>query len=185
MTIFAKSIIKNNRIMKKLFVLSFLLISISGYAQKVLSGTFELPPNEKYLTLNWDCSETVFEKKYNEKEWQAVKGDDWPKAQKQVLERLVRDTNDHIDKSRVIVVLPGSELQGSFTLFICPIKLDKHGNNKTNYILRDANGNEIGKAQFNGDGGRWGTFANLLGDGYENAGKKLGNLIDKYNKRKK
>jgi hypothetical protein len=171
--------------MRKLLVLSFLMVSLCSNAQKVLSGSFELPVNEKYLTLDWDCSETIIDKKYNEKEWQSVKGDDWPKAKMQVLERIVSDTNDHLKKSRIIVVLPGSELKGLYTLYICPIKLDSKGNNKTNYILRDGNGNEVGKAQFNGDGGHWGTYANLLGDGYENAGSKLASLIKKYNKNKK
>ncbi len=171
--------------MKKLFVLSFLFVSLSGYAQKVLSGNFELPDNEKYLTIDWDCSESVIDKKYNEKEWQAVKGDDWPKAKQQVLERIVGDMNDHMKNSRIIAVLPSSELKGAYTLYICPIKLDRKGNNKSNYVLRDSNGNEKGKAQFNGDGGNWGTFANLMGDGYEHAGSKLASLIKKYNKNKK
>ena len=91
--------------------------------------------------------------------------------------------NDHMGKTRIIAVLPGSELHGNYTLYICPEKLDSKGNNKTIYILKDAKSTELGKAVFTGDGGHWGTFANLMGDGYENAGKKLASLIKKYNKK--
>lgn len=171
--------------MKKLFVLILVCFSLSANAQKVLSGSFELPANEKYLALDWDCSQTLFDKKYNEKEWHAIKGDDWPNAKKQVIEGIVRDMNEHMIKTRIIAVLPGSELHGAYTLYICPQKLDHKGNNKSTYILRDDNGTELGKAEFNGDGGHWGTFANLMGDGYENAGKKLASLIKKYNKTNK
>ena len=90
--------------------------------------------------------------------------------------------NNHLTRSRIIAILPGSELKSSYTIFICPIKLDSKGNNKSNYVLKDASGKELGRAQFNGDGGHWGTFANLMGDGYEKAGRKLASLMKKYNK---
>ena len=169
--------------MRKLFLLALLGVTLSGNAQKVLNGSFELPADEKYLALDWDCAQTLFDKKYTEKEWQAIKGDDWNQAKKQVIEGIVRDMNDHMGKTRIIAVLPGSELHGNYTLYICPEKLDSKGNNKTIYILKDAKGDELGKAVFTGDGGHWGTFANLMGDGYENAGKKLASLIKKYNKK--
>jgi hypothetical protein len=168
--------------MKQLFVLIFLSLSLSANAQKVLSGSFELPANEKYVAIDWDCSQTLFDKKYTEKEWHAIKGNDWDEAKKQVVEMIVKDMNEHMRKTRIIAVLPGSELHGAYTLYICPQKLDHKGNNKSTYILRDGQGKEIGKAEFNGDGGHWGTFANLVGDGYEKAGKKLASLIKKYNK---
>ena len=179
------SITKNRTIMKRLLVLTLLGFSLSSYAQKVLSGTFELPAEEKYLTLDWDCTQTIFDKKYTEKEWHAIKGDDWPNAKKQVMEGIVRDMNEKMGKTRIIAVLPGSELHGAYTLYICPQKLDSKGNNKSTYILKDAQGTEIGRAEFTGDGGHWGTFANLMGDGYEKAGSKLGALITKYNKMRK
>ena len=172
--------------MKKLFVMALLgLFSLTSYAQKVLSGSFELPANEKYLALDWDCSQTLFEKKFTEKEWKSMKGADWDEAKKEVLEEIIRDMNTKMSKTRVVAVLPGSELQGAYTLYICPHTLDSKGNNKTTYILKDAQGNEIGRTEFKGSGGHWGSFANLMGDGYEDAGEKLASLITKYNKTKK
>ena len=168
--------------MRKIIILLFLQFPVSGFAQKLVSGDFRLPANEKYVTLGWDCSETLFDKKFDETEWKAVKGDDWPMAKKQVIESIVKDINDNLKRSRVVAVLPGSELKVSYTIFICPIKLDSKGNNKSYYVLRDANGKEMGRVIFNGDGGHWGTFANLLGDGYEKAGKKLASILKKYNK---
>lgn len=53
--------------MRKLFLLALLGVSLSGNAQKVLNGSFELPADEKYLALDWDCAQTLFDKKYNKK----------------------------------------------------------------------------------------------------------------------
>ena len=171
--------------MKKLFLLALVLVSLSCNAQKVLSGSFELPAGEKYFYLDWDCSQTLFESKFNEKEWRAIHGDDWEKAKKEVIEMIMRDLNNSMGKISIIAVLPGSELKGTCTLFVCPQKLDRKGNNKSVYILKDANGTELGKAEFKGSGGHWGSFANLIGDGYENAGSKLASLFKKYNKKKR
>ena len=73
-------------IMKNLLLLFLLSFSLSGSAQKVLSGSFELPANEKYLALDWDCSQTLFDKKFTEKEWKSMKGEDWDIAKKEVIE---------------------------------------------------------------------------------------------------
>ena len=171
--------------MKKLLVLALCFMSLSSYAQKAKSGSFELPANEKYITFDWDCSETLFEKKFNETEWCAFKGDDWDKAKTLVIEMLVKDINESMNGSRVVAVLPNSELKASYIIFICPQKLDSKGNNITTYILKDPKGKELGRTEFLGAGGRWGSFTNLIGDGYEDSGKKLGKLMKKYNKTKK
>lgn len=171
--------------MKKLLVIIFMCFSLSGYAQKVKSGTFELPANEKYITFDWDCSKTLFEKKYDEREWRAIKGDDWDKAKKGVIEMLVRDFNENLRGSRIIAVLPDSDIKGTYIVYICPQELDSKGNNITTYVLTDSNGRELGWAELYGDGGRWGSFTNLIGDGYEDIGKDLAKIFKKYNKTKK
>lgn len=74
--------------MKRLLIFAFLGFTLSSNAQKVLSGTFELPANEKYLAIDWDCTQTIFDKKYTEKEWHAIKGDDWPNAKNKSLRVL-------------------------------------------------------------------------------------------------
>ena len=65
--------------MKKLLVLALCFMSLSSYAQKAKSGSFELPANEKYITFDWDCSETLFEKRYDEREWRVF----WDYKQKE------------------------------------------------------------------------------------------------------
>lgn len=102
--------------MKKLFVFILVSFSLSVNAQKVLSGSFELPADEKYLVLDWDCSQTLFDKKYTEEEWHTLKGDDWPNAKREVLESIVNDMNEHMSKTRIIAVMPDSELHGGYTL---------------------------------------------------------------------
>lgn len=172
--------------MKKLLVLALCFMSLSSYAQKAKSGSFELPANEKYITFDWDCSETLFEKRYDEREWRAIKGEDWDIAKNQVVEMLVKDVNASLGKSRIVAVLPNSDIKASYIIYICPQKLDSKGNNETIYVLKDSQGRELGRTEFFiGDGGRWGSFTNLIGDGYEDSGKELAKVIKKYNKAKK
>ena len=53
--------------MKKLFfICSFLLLSAVSFSQKV-TGTFTLPEGEKFISIDWDWSDAVIDKKYNDK----------------------------------------------------------------------------------------------------------------------
>lgn len=173
--------------MKRLFLFVFLFVSITGYAQKLLSGSFVLPESEKYIEVDWDCSKTVFDKKYNETEWKSIIGEkDWNNAKSEALAFILNKMNDEMKKSRLIAVKSGENLQSSYVLYISPLTLDKKGNNVTLYILKEKKtGAELGRLRKKGDGGHWGTLANLLGDGYEEAASDIGGYIKKHNKVKK
>ena len=67
--------------MKKIFLLSLvMLVSMACYSQKV-TGTFSLPESEKFLDLKWDWSKAVIDKKLTEQEWATVVGEKtWEEA---------------------------------------------------------------------------------------------------------
>ena len=171
--------------MKTILLIATIMVSSYCHAQKIISGSFELPTSETYLAVDWDCTKTVFEKKYNESEWSSINGEkEWNEAKSEAMGLILRKMNDELEKSRIMVVRANEKLKASYTMYICPLKLDRKGNNVSQYVIKaNSNGEELGRIQVNGDGGHWGTFANLLGDGYEEAAKKVGKFINKKNKK--
>ena len=170
--------------MKKiLFAISFLLLATAGYSQKV-EGTFTLPESERFVSVAWDWSEAIIDKKFTEKDWAAVTGEKyWEEAKQEALQLITREMNEKMDNARISVISPDSETKTAFTLLICPITYSKKGNNHSFYILKDnRNGKVIGRCRIAGDGGKIGTVANLLGDGYEEAARKMGKILKKYNR---
>lgn len=170
--------------MKKLFfIYSFLLLSAVSFSQKV-TGTFTLPEGEKFISIGWDWSDAVIDKKYNEADWIVVNGKEyWEKAKLEVLSLLVREMNSKMEKARITVISPENEKKTKYTLFICPIKYSKKGDNVSIYRLKEtSSGEEIGSCKLSGDGGSFGSVANLLGDGYEEAARKMGTILKRYNR---
>ena len=172
--------------MKNLLFFVFILVSLPGYTQSTVSGSFELPKEEKYLAVDWDCSETLFEKKHNEKEWEALLGkEEWQKAKSEALSDILVEMNNKMGKARITVVKAESELKGNYTMYIAPIKLNRKGDNNSFYILkRNSDGAEVGRVKLSGDGGSFGSLANLLWDGYEEAARKMGRYLTHHNKLK-
>lgn len=170
--------------MKKLLLIStVLLLSVSCYSQKV-AGTFSIPENEKFIAIQWDWSQAVIDNKLSEKEWATVNGEDyWEEAKAEILVMITSIMNEPLEKARVSVISPESKMNTAYTLYICPITYSKKGNNYSDYILKEnSTGREIGRCQLKGVGGRIGTVSNLLGDGYEEAAHKMGTILKKYNR---
>ena len=90
----------------------------------------------------------------------------WEKAKLEVLSLIVREMNSKMEKSRITVISPESDRRTAYTLYICPIKYSKKGDNVSIYRLKEtSSGEEIGSCKLSGDGGSFGSVANLLGDG--------------------
>ena len=108
--------------MKKLFfICSFLLLSAVSFSQKV-TGTFTLPESEKFISIDWDWSDAVIDKKYNEADWIVVNGKEyWEKAKLEVLSLLVREMNSKMEKARITVISPENEKKTKYT----PNHIDK------------------------------------------------------------
>lgn len=172
---------------KNCILFIILLFSLSGYSQTLVSGTFTLPEEEKYLGVSWNCSETVFENKYNETEWENLMGkEEWQQAKKEALVQIVMEMSTKMEKSRITLVKEGSDFQPGYTMYICPVKLNRKGDNKSFYvIINNATGEEVGRLRLGGDGGHFGSLANLLWDGYEEAARKMGKYITSHNKTKR
>lgn len=155
-----------------------------GFSQTLVSGSFSLPKSEKFITLEWDFSEALIEQKYNESEWEALNGKkEWSEAKTETLDLIKREMNSNMVKSRLTVVTKESGLNYSYSLYICPQKLFKNGNNLTLYVLKDnGSGMEVGRCIIKGKGGKFGSLSNLMGDGYEEAARKMGKYLRSQNK---
>ena len=175
--------------MKRRLLLLMLVFSMSIScinAQKLISGTFTLPASEKYLAVAWDFSEAVIEKKYDEKEWEMINGKEvWASAKAEALGNIIVQMNEKMKKSRLICISLNSEIKPAYTLYIHPLTLNRKGDNKSLYILKETEtGQEIGRAKRSGDGGSFGDLANLLLDGYEEAARAIGSYLTSKNKLK-
>ena len=155
-------------------------------AQKLITGTFALPSSERYLAVAWDFSEAVIEKKYSEKEWENINGREaWANAKAEALGYIINEINGKMKKSRLICISTDSDIKPTYTLYIHPLTLNRKGDNKSLYILKEtASGREVGRAKRSGDGGHFGSLANLLFDGYEEAARDIGGFLAKKNKLK-
>lgn len=179
--------------MKKFcFLFVVLLVSVRMSGQNLINyeGKFTLPESEKYVKLDFDFSETVFEKKYNEKDWNLVVGkEEWEEAKQEALERIVKMMNEKMTGSRIIFVTDemiesgNYNIVSNYTLFILPVKLNKKGKNYSNFVLKcNATGEVLGTAETAGGGAHFGSLGNMLGDGYENSGPAVAKIIRKHNK---
>ena len=170
--------------MKKIILFSmFMLLSMASYSQKV-TGTFSLPESEKFLDLKWDWSKAVIDKKLTEQEWATVVGEKtWEEAKQEALHLIAREMNEKLVNSRIMIVSPENDTKTAYTLYITPLEYEKKGNNESRYILVDnKTGEQIGMCETYGTGGKIGSVGNLLGDGYEEAARRIAGVLRKYNK---
>lgn len=165
---------------RKYLSLLLALFSVNCFAQKVVSGSFSALSSEKAVSVRWDFGSTVFEKKFNEREWESLNGEtEWRKAKNEAMAVILKCINEELKKNHVYVVGENLSNECKYTIIVSPISLDRKGNNNSNYYLVDNNNVEVACVQIKGDGGHWGSLGNLMGDGYEEAAKKLGKLIKK------
>lgn len=171
---------------KKILISLFLLVSIAGYSQKV-TGTFSLPESEKFLDLKWDWSKAIIDKKLTEKEWATVVGEKtWEEAKHEALLLIAREMNGKLANSRIMIVSPENDTKTACTLYITPLEYGKKGTNVSQYRLVDnKTGEQIGMCETYGTGGKIGSIGNLLGDGYEEAARRIAGVLRKYNKVRK
>lgn len=162
-----------------LSVLFAAAFSVNIHAQKEISGSFGCLSTERAVCIRWDFSNTLFENKFSEQEWEETKGKAaWNNAKNEAMDVIIENVNDMLKKEQVFVVKNSDKAH--YIITIAPLSLDSKGNNNSEYILTDIkNGSEEGRILIKGDGGHWGDLSNLLGDGYEEAARKLGKYIKK------
>lgn len=173
--------------MKKIILLVMSLFGLMGTvnAQDLINGSLGFLNNERNLALTFDFSETEIEgmttKDFLSAKYKDIeRGEKWlALAQKEILAKFVCSFNETLIKKGIPLQCRKSE-SANYQAIIKAKSFTNKGN-MTAVILLTKVGSEdvLTKINLSAKGGQFGTLANLMGDGFRNAGKKLAKLIIK------
>jgi len=160
--------------MKKSFLIFLTaVISVSGYGQKLKSGSFDGIFSEGRINVKIDYSKAMING-YTEEELldsEIEMGKDWKNGKPEVNQKFIFALNEKAGKNVSI----GSYKNTKYTIVYYPLTIDKDGDQKAYATVVDENGETILEtAEFKASGGHIGTFMNLVGDGMDSAGERLG-----------
>lgn len=161
-------------IMKRISVVAVMLaiILIPCVAQKVTKGSLSVLKNEKQLNMVCDFTNCTIDKK--PAYYKIQKEENWEKGVSEITTRFGEGLSK---KMRTLIV--GQFPEAKYTLVYNIANIDDDQDCKGTMVLKDTQTGEIiaeiEKAY--GKAGMYGSFFNLLGDAFENLGKKIGQLI--------
>lgn len=161
--------------MKKFFLMIFVaLIPVFAGAQTaVLKGSFEPLKDVTLLDADIDFDHGVY-KFIPEKQF-AAEYPDWEQIKKETTERFFRGLNQTLKLTRKAAVMTNEQ---DFTIEVTIVNVDDRGNTISNVEVTDAEGKAVAQiSNLYGRGGRFGTFCNLMGDGLQSTGEKIGRMI--------
>ena len=142
-------------------------------AQKVTKGSLSVLRNESKLNMVCDFSHCIIDKRPAVYKIQK-EGDNWEKGVSEITLRF----GEGLSK-KVHTLIVGQFPSARYTLVYNIDNIDDDEDCKGNMILKDTQTGEIIAEieKANGSAGKFGSFFNLLGDAFEDLGKKIGNLI--------
>ena len=163
--------------MKKIGLLVIFAVCFIGTkAQK----SYDFLKGEKEMDIVLDYSEAKLDKKQSTAFFTLKNMDEQDyeeKYKKRMLQIFVSNVNEYLPSDFIIV--PDAQ-NTDYQLIIKVINVDGDGETTAKIIISKIDTNEV-MANFsaNGDGGRWGSFSNLSGDGMERLAKNVGKNVAK------
>lgn len=162
--------------MKKIsFVIAMTVISILPCcAQILVQGSLEVLKSERHLNLVCDFTNCLVDKK--PVEYAMQREEDWDGGVAEITLRFGEGLS-----SRVHSLLVGQYPDAKYTLVYYLSEIDDDQDCKGRMTLKETAMDTVVAeiAEANGSAGKFGSFFNLLGDAFENLGKKIGKLIMK------
>lgn len=158
-----------------LFLIPLLCISTALSAQKVESGSFDrlAKSSDNVINVRIDYSDARINNMTFE-DFVAIEGS-WEAGYNTIMEKFLKEANDKLKD----FFLSYSRESG-LKLVIKVDKVDKDGETYGKLYLYDENGEVIAIAsKINGEGGRWGSQLNLMGDAAANMGSQIGKFLHK------
>lgn len=172
----------NLNIMKK-FILVFVAVLacfIAG-AQTKLDGALDPLKDATLLDVEIDFDEGVY--KYIPEDQFAKENSDWEQIKKETSERFMEGINNKLKLTKRSAVMTDEQ---DFTILVEIVSVDEKGNTISNVKFLNEKGEAFAKIdKLYGSGGHFGTFCNLMGDGLEETGEKIGKTISYYFLKKK
>ncbi len=161
--------------MKKILLMLFVaLMPMAIRAQELkVKGSFDELKDETLLDAYVDFDNGIY-KLVPEKEF-AADNSDWEQIKMETSERFYRGLNKTLKLTRKAAVKTDAQ---NYTIEVEIINVDDRGNVISNFEVTDSEGKAIARVENLYDkGGRFGTFCNLMGDGLETTGEKIGRII--------
>lgn len=170
--------------MKRLLFIIMLLVALVGaQAQIVTKGDMPSLVGERKIGVVFDYSQMTINS-LSVADWLDYRQTEQPayNAEKELQNELkpslqeafVTAVNKKLARFSVFLV---NGKNANYTLTVYPLNVRKNGNNMTECVMTDKAGNHVVTFTVEGNGGTFGTMANLWGDGYKSVGKKVGNLL--------
>ena len=163
---------KKNIVMKKIF------LSVLAVLFCVLAGALK---DASLLDVEINFDDGAY--KYIPEEQFAKENSDWEQIKKETSERFMEGINAKLRLTKRAAVMTDKQ---DFTIQVDIISVDEKGNTISNVRFLDEKGNAFAKIDnMYASGGRFGTFCNLMGDGMEETGEKIGRTVSYYFLKKK
>lgn len=155
--------------MKKAILIFILtLVCSTIYAQD-----FSDLKNETRLNVEFDYSEVLING-LNIEDF-ADAEEDWKKDEPKIYGKFISNFNKKMKN-----LVGGRVKNANYTLTIHPLVISDKGNIKAYFVITNSEGREVYKSEeVKGSGGTFGSQLNLMGDGMQSLGKKIGSLVNK------
>lgn len=158
-----------NKITSTLAVLS--LVTVSSYGQKLVEGSLDQLKGEQKIKIEYNYNDaeikgmTFSEYVAQEKNWET--------GNEEIRAKFIEEFNN-ASKGKIKATKEDSK----YTLVLNISEVGRSGDAEGTACVKDSEGNVIVKIEkVRGEGGKWGTHINLMGDGAKSMGESLGKFF--------
>ncbi|MBR0503246.1 MAG: hypothetical protein IJJ77_08395 [Paludibacteraceae bacterium] len=149
----------------------FGLIAMSSYGQKLDQGSFDSLKGEKKIKVEFDYTNAVI-KNMSYADYVAQEKN-WDTGSVEILRKFITEFNA-ATKGKIVATTEDTK----YKLVLKVSEVEKRGDTEAVGNVVDAEGNVIATIKdCEGEGGKWGTHINLMGDAAQNMGAALGKLF--------
>lgn len=177
-------------------LLTVLLVfsSAISWCQRPVSGDFSIVSKEKFIDVKIDFSQTIFEGKYNLKQYLAVcdvPEINWKVASEEMQKTFLRHANSKLRRYKLLLVpggltedsfiAPSGFIKARYTLILCPITSNELADMELEYrIFDNTTSSIIAVARGTVRGSLLNSIETKCLDSMEDAGDSFGKFIRKY-----
>lgn len=174
---------QTNKMKKILLLLIVLAATIGASAQVVTKGDMPSLVGERKINVAFDYSAMTINS-MSIADWLEYRQAEQPQYNAEyeleselkpsLTEEFVKAVNKKLARFSVFLVV---SKEPRYTLTVVPQNVRRNGDNVTECVLTDKDGNHVATFTVDGSGGTFGSMANLWGDGFRSVGKKVGSLL--------
>lgn len=170
--------------MKGIILILFMFLSVIGYGQKLISGSLDFLKGEKELEINFDYSKMLIMNN-TEEDFLYLKtdqkGEEWRVYwNKEVKKSLKFDFVSEFNGKSALHASYKDNPKANYIATVYILTVDSNGKTGSEVVFTQrGSGTILAKIKLNGNGGRFGTLENLMGDAYKRSGENLAKFLRK------